>query len=82
MATTEGIVMAPAARYEIRFHFAVQDQNKWLPISLHQVFGLDPSQWQPTAKLSNDFNPSLWARGYHPWQALAMVTIVLSTGSV
>jgi hypothetical protein len=66
MATNAGIVMAPAAQYEIRFQFAVQDQNKWLPMSLHQLFGLDPSQWQPTAILSNGSNPSLWARGYHP----------------
>jgi hypothetical protein len=58
--------MAPAAQYEIRFRFAVQDQKKWLPMSLHQLFGLDPSQWQPTANLSNGFNPSLWARGYRP----------------
>jgi hypothetical protein len=51
MATTEGNVIVPAAQYEIRFHFTVEDQSKWLPMSLHQVFGLDPS---------------LWARGYHP----------------
>jgi hypothetical protein len=66
MATTEGNVIVPAAQYEIRFHFTVEDQSKWLPMSLHQVFGLDLSQWQPTANFSNDFNPSLWARGYHP----------------
>lgn len=35
-------------------------------MSLHQIFGLDPSQWQPTATLQNSLNPSLWARGYHP----------------
>ncbi|PVH73188.1 hypothetical protein DL98DRAFT_595283 [Cadophora sp. DSE1049] len=66
MATAGGIVMAPAAQYEIRFQFAVQDHKKWLPMSLHQLFGLDPSQWQPTANLNNGVNPSLWARGYHP----------------
>ena len=71
MATTGGIVMVPAAQYEIRFQFAVQDQNKWFPMSLHQLFGLDPSQWQPTASLSNGFNPSLWARGYHPLASIS-----------
>jgi hypothetical protein len=66
MATAGGIVMAPATQYEVRFQFAVQDQNKWLPVSLHQLFGLDPCEWQPTAKLSKGSNPSLLARGYHP----------------
>ncbi|KAH6668501.1 hypothetical protein B0J14DRAFT_658408 [Halenospora varia] len=52
-----------ATQYEIRFQFAVQDQ---LPMSLHQLFGLDPSEWQPTANLSTGFNPCLWAGAYYP----------------
>jgi hypothetical protein len=61
-----GIAMDLAAQYEVRFRFAVQDQKYWLPMSLHQLFGLDPSQWQPTADLNNGFNPSLWARRCFP----------------
>ncbi|KAH8589206.1 hypothetical protein B0O99DRAFT_725917 [Bisporella sp. PMI_857] len=65
-AKAGGIPVAPAAQYEIRFHFALQDQKKWFPLSLHQLFGLEPSQWQPTENFSNGLNPSIRARGCHP----------------
>jgi hypothetical protein len=67
-----GFVPAPANRYQVRFHFAILDQDKWLPMNLHQLFGLDPSQWQPTVNLSHGLNPSLWARAYHPLASMAV----------
>lgn len=66
-ATKHGnLVLAPTNQYQIRFRFAISEKGKPPPLSLHQMFGLDPSQWQPTDDFSHAPNPSLWARGYHP----------------
>lgn len=63
--------LAHAAQYQVRFHFGVRNQEKWLPLSLHQLSGLDPSHWQHTADCSHGLNPSLWAIGYYPLASIS-----------